>query len=142
MGICSSCLGGRRRKHAEGSETSRLLFDDPYRSNYGSRAGNPRRLADEADTEHIRREREVLESIAHGMSEGVLDIFTILPDSSEDTTSVHSDSPPQQTNGFEEEDARAPMMAYRTVKKAHIDKISSPMTSSKHDWKDVKAAVG
>lgn len=126
----------------EGSETSRLLFDDPYRSNYGSRGGNTRRPADEADAEHTRREREVLESIAHGMSEEVLDIFTILPDSSEDTASALSGSPPHQTNGFKEEDARAPIMAYRTVKKAHIDKISTPMTNSKHDWKDVKAAVG
>ncbi|KAL9028897.1 MAG: hypothetical protein Q9196_002791 [Gyalolechia fulgens] len=66
----------------------------------------------------------------------------MLPESSEDTNSVHSGSPPPQTNGFKEDDARAPMMAYRTVKKAHIDKISTPMTNSKHDWKDVKAAVG
>ncbi|KAL8723479.1 MAG: hypothetical protein Q9225_000212 [Loekoesia sp. 1 TL-2023] len=69
MGICSSCLGGRRKRHVEDPETSRLLSDDPYRSNYGSRTQNARRPADEADAEHARREREVLESIAHGMSE-------------------------------------------------------------------------
>lgn len=92
MGICSSCLGGGRRKPHEacfisapldsfglltGSlrghqdpETSRLLSDDPYRSNYGSRTPNIRRTAEEADAELDRqRERAALESIAHGMSE-------------------------------------------------------------------------
>ncbi|KAL8681781.1 MAG: hypothetical protein Q9186_002096 [Xanthomendoza sp. 1 TL-2023] len=138
-------------------ETSRLLSDDPFR-NYGSRTQLPRR-PDEPDPEHVRREREALESIAHGMSEEVVDIFTILPESLEDGESIsdplsfrlvshsivnqdRSGSPEPDTNGFKEDDARAQLIAYRTVKRTHIDLISSPMGSSKHDWKDAKAALG
>lgn len=54
-----------------------------------------------------------------------------------------SGSPEPETNGFEDDDdARAQTIAYRTVKRTHIDKISSPMGSSKHDWKNAKAALG
>ncbi|KAI4145808.1 MAG: hypothetical protein L6R39_003689 [Caloplaca ligustica] len=137
MGICSSCLGGGRRKKHEDPETSRLLSDNPYTPNYGSRAHNTRRSAEEADIDNAKqRERAALESIAHGMSEVVVDIFTILPESSDDVNQDRSGSPPPQTNGFKEDDARAQPMAYRTVKKAHLDKITAPL-SSMHDWKDV-----
>ncbi|KAL8833112.1 MAG: hypothetical protein Q9170_004494 [Blastenia crenularia] len=137
MGICSSCLGRQKEP-----ETSRLLSDDPYRSSYGSRAQTTRRPADEADIEHTRREREILESIAHGMSEEVVDIFTILPENQENINQDRSSSSPPQTNGFKEEDARAQKMAYGTVNKAHINRISAPMSSLKHDWDDVKANMG
>ncbi|KAI4127951.1 MAG: hypothetical protein LQ338_002975 [Usnochroma carphineum] len=142
MGICSSCLGGSRRKH-EDPETSRLLSDDPYRLNYGSRSQNTR-SADEVEAENARlREREVLENIAHGMSEDVVDIFTIVPEeSSEDVDHDRSGSPPPQTNGYKEDDARAQWMAYRTVKKTHISKISAPMGKWNHEWSDIKAAMG
>ncbi|KAI4285265.1 MAG: hypothetical protein L6R38_000802 [Xanthoria sp. 2 TBL-2021] len=141
MGICSSCLGRGRRDQLEDPETSRLLSDDPFR-NYGSRAQPTRRPLDDPDPENVRQEREALETIAHGMSEDVVDIFTILPDSSEDVNQDRSGSPEPETNGFKEDDARAQSIAYRTVKRAYIDKISSPMCSSKHDWKDAKAAMG
>ncbi|KAL8805407.1 MAG: hypothetical protein Q9182_001973 [Xanthomendoza sp. 2 TL-2023] len=117
MGICSSCLGRGRRNQLEDPETSRLLSDDPFRS-YGSRTQFPRR-PDEPDPEHVRRETEALE-----------------------TNPDRSHSPEPDTNGFKEDDARAQSLAYRTVKRAHIDLISSPMGSSKHDWKDAKAALG
>ncbi|KAL8951327.1 MAG: hypothetical protein Q9222_002692 [Ikaeria aurantiellina] len=68
MGICSSCLGLGRRDRQD-PETSRLLSDDPYRQTYGSRTQTPRRPATEPDSEDVRREREALENIAHGMSE-------------------------------------------------------------------------
>ncbi|KAI4288089.1 MAG: hypothetical protein L6R35_002647 [Caloplaca aegaea] len=72
MGICSSCLGDGRKQHKD-PETSRLLSDDPYRATYGSRSQNPRRSAEEAEADDVRRrERAILESIAHGMSECVL----------------------------------------------------------------------
>ncbi|KAL9011639.1 MAG: hypothetical protein Q9173_003538 [Seirophora scorigena] len=139
MGICSSCLGGRRKQHKD-PETSRLLSDDPYRATYGSRSQNPRPAEEAEADDSRRRERAVLESIAHGMSEN--------PGTGSGSSSrliVHQDrsgSPPPQTNGFKEDDARAQTLAYRTVKKAHIDKISAPMSSRRHDWKDVKAALG
>ncbi|KAL8766436.1 MAG: hypothetical protein Q9209_006812 [Squamulea sp. 1 TL-2023] len=76
------------------------------------------------------------------MSEDVVDIFTILPESSEDVNQNRSGSPEPETNGFKEDDARAQSVAYRTVKKSQIDKISRPMGSSKHNWKDAKAAMG
>ncbi|KAL8736765.1 MAG: hypothetical protein Q9166_000131 [cf. Caloplaca sp. 2 TL-2023] len=76
------------------------------------------------------------------MSEDIVDIFTVLPESSEDVNQDRAGSPEPETNGFKEDDARAQSVAYRTVKKTHIDKISSPMGSSKHDWKEAKAAMG
>ncbi|KAL9019436.1 MAG: hypothetical protein Q9185_003328 [Variospora sp. 1 TL-2023] len=112
MGICSSCLGDGRKQHKD-PETSRLLSDDPYRATYGSRSQNPRRSAEEAEADDARRLRQ-----------------------------DRSGSPPPQTNGFKEDDARAQTLAYRTVKKAHIDKITASMSSRKHDWRDVKAALG
>ncbi|KAL8921749.1 MAG: hypothetical protein Q9172_003867 [Xanthocarpia lactea] len=55
-------------RYLQNPETSRLLSDDPFR-NYGSRFHANSRQLDEPDPEHIRQEREVLESIAHSMSE-------------------------------------------------------------------------
>ncbi|KAL8783785.1 MAG: hypothetical protein Q9213_004401 [Squamulea squamosa] len=72
----------------------------------------------------------------------VVDIFTILPELSEDVNQDRAGSPEPETNGFKEEDERAQSVAYRTVKKSHIDKVSSLMGSSKHNWKDAKAAMG
>ncbi|KAL8921748.1 MAG: hypothetical protein Q9172_003866 [Xanthocarpia lactea] len=72
----------------------------------------------------------------------VVDIFTILPESSEDVNQDRSGSPGLETNISQEDDARAQSLAYRTVKSAHLDKISSPMGSRRHDWKDAKAALG
>ena len=55
-------------RYLQNPETSRLLSDDPFR-NYGSRFHATSRQLDEPDPEHIRQEREALESIAHSMSE-------------------------------------------------------------------------
>ncbi|KAL8700033.1 MAG: hypothetical protein Q9224_001155 [Gallowayella concinna] len=89
------------------------------------------------------RRRDLVDDGLHGfLSREVVDIFTILPESSEDVNQDRSGSPEPDTNGFKEDDARAQLIAYRTVKRTHIDLISSPMGSSKHDWKDAKAALG
>lgn len=93
-----------------------------------------------------------------GNSRDVVDIFTIVPEeSSEDGKNLftscqtwlmtivdhdRSGSPPPQTNGYKEDDARAQWMAYRTVKKTHISKISAPMGKWNHEWSDIKAAMG
>ncbi|KAL8693837.1 MAG: hypothetical protein Q9218_001393 [Villophora microphyllina] len=158
MGVCSSCLGRRRQRDVEDPETSRLLSDDPYRS-YGSRNPNARPAAPQPDPESVRREREALENIAHGMSEDVVDIFTVLPEVSKDgesqplplcyllvsqliVTRDRSGPPIPQTNGFSGDDIEAQQMACRTIKRGNIEKISSRLSSSKHDWKDAKAALG
>lgn len=54
---------------AQNPETSRLLYDEPYRSQYGSNIQNTQRLAYQPDSESLRREREALERICHFMSE-------------------------------------------------------------------------
>ena len=52
-------------------ETSRLLHDDPYRSQYGTDQ-NRRRAQDEPDpTEMTPQEREAQQRICHAMSEYV-----------------------------------------------------------------------
>lgn len=87
MGVCLSCLGLRSRESdvevckkkfpvpralipslaPQNPETSRLLYDEPYRSHYGSNQ-NSQRLY-HADPESLRREQEALEAICHSMSE-------------------------------------------------------------------------
>ncbi len=78
-------------------ETTRLLYDDPYRSQYGTNGQAPQRQIYQPDPETQRREREALEGICHSMSEyatyqrlmlntladtlssELVDVFTILP---------------------------------------------------------------
>lgn len=50
-------------------ETTRLLYDDPYRSQYGTNGQTPQRQSYQPDPETQRREREALEGICHSMSE-------------------------------------------------------------------------
>jgi len=98
MGVCTSCLGlhGRsnrevrtshRRKRKEtsqkkrltvlaknpsqSSETSRLLFDDPYQSHYGGvdHNGGGRATGSQPDPQVLKREREALEAICLKTSE-------------------------------------------------------------------------
>ena len=96
MGICASCLGLRGRSDREvtahhietqelqghtrtltsrtpsqSSETSRLLFDDPYQSHYGGVDQNGGGLGTDylPDPEVLKREREALEAICLKTSE-------------------------------------------------------------------------
>lgn len=50
-------------------ETTRLLYDDPYRSQYSTNGQTPQRQYYQPDPETQRREREALEGICHSMSE-------------------------------------------------------------------------
>lgn len=46
-------------------------------------------------------------------------------------------------NGFKGSDAEAQQIAFRTIKRGSIDKISSQLSRNKHhDWKDAKAVMG
>ncbi|MCJ1461602.1 hypothetical protein MMC07_000199 [Pseudocyphellaria aurata] len=89
MGACLSCLGlGPPQADAENPETSRLLYDEPYRPNYGSNIQNTQRLAYQPDPESLRREREALEGICHSMSDEVVDVFTVLTPMNQGGTSL------------------------------------------------------
>ncbi|KAL9068078.1 MAG: hypothetical protein Q9161_006431 [Pseudevernia consocians] len=96
MGTCSSCLGfGRRDRGVENPETSRLLYDDPYRSQYGGAGTQHRAQYHQPDPESLRREREALEVICHDMSDDVVDVFTLTPQSGRANISL---TPPSTTS--------------------------------------------
>lgn len=78
MGACSSCLGQRRRDYND-FESSRLLDDDLYQSNYGYGALNHANQVQHPDPESIKREREALEAICQRTSESVIDIWSMQP---------------------------------------------------------------
>ncbi|KAG8532841.1 uncharacterized protein KY384_002719 [Bacidia gigantensis] len=76
---CLECLGVRFRG-SQSSETSRLLYDDPYRSQYGTNGThNQRVIQQQPDAEALRREREEMEGICHRMSDQVIDVFNVAP---------------------------------------------------------------
>ncbi|KAI9872434.1 MAG: hypothetical protein M1830_001626 [Pleopsidium flavum] len=79
MGICASCLG-LGGPDPESSETSRLLFDDPYHSHYGGLDQTGALSTNfQPDPQELKREREALEAICQKTSENVIDIFALLP---------------------------------------------------------------
>lgn len=71
MGICSSCLGGRRPSESDQSDTSHLL-NDPYQPNYGTNGGS--HSAPQPDPEELRRQRETLERICAETSEQLIPV--------------------------------------------------------------------
>lgn len=54
---------------SQNPETSRLLYDDPYRTQYGTNGQANQRQSYQPDPETQRREREALEGLCHAMSE-------------------------------------------------------------------------
>ncbi|CAF9937261.1 hypothetical protein IMSHALPRED_011075 [Imshaugia aleurites] len=151
MGACSSCLGfGRRDRGVENLETSRLLYDDPYRSQYGATGQTQHRgHYHQPDPESLRREAEALEGICHDMSESptladmqlsdVLDVFTALPQSgqangnftSPPTTAADEGTPMASRNDAHTTKKQEPTpqgMMYRSVRTA---------PSAGHIWKDL-----
>ncbi|KAH7397315.1 late endosomal/lysosomal adaptor and MAPK and MTOR activator-domain-containing protein [Pyrenochaeta sp. MPI-SDFR-AT-0127] len=71
MGICSSCLGGRRPSESEQSDTSHLLGDQ-YQPNYGT--ANSAHNVPQPDPEELRRQRETLERICAETSEQLIPV--------------------------------------------------------------------
>ncbi|CAO2647647.1 Nn.00g085690.m01.CDS01 [Neocucurbitaria sp. VM-36] len=67
MGICSSCLGGRRPSESDQSDSSHLLGDQ-YQPNYGTASGAHN--VPQPDPEELRRQRETLERICAETSDG------------------------------------------------------------------------
>ncbi|KAG0651793.1 hypothetical protein D0Z07_1960 [Hyphodiscus hymeniophilus] len=63
MGICASCLGlDRDRELSSEDENSRLLFDDPHASHYGS-FGDQGAGTIQADPQEVQRETDALQKV-------------------------------------------------------------------------------
>ncbi|KAF1832489.1 hypothetical protein BDW02DRAFT_423392 [Decorospora gaudefroyi] len=82
MGICSSCLGGRRTSASEQSDASHLLGDQ-YQPNYGT--ANSTHNLPQPDPEELRRQRENLERICAETNEQLIPVSqsTALPEVTE-----------------------------------------------------------
>ncbi|KAL6714416.1 hypothetical protein ACLMJK_007839 [Lecanora helva] len=158
MGNCSSCLG---RRKGSNTETSRLLPDDPYRSQYGTSGQHPQRRARQPDPEAQRREREALESICHSMSDEVVDVFSVLPTPGNGGTNGASKGrsgdrrpeTPESSQKYKpspvslkqykivDEEPSPQEMAYRSVKRAHV-RAESGSPKNEGNWEAVKAIMG
>ncbi|MCJ1230170.1 hypothetical protein MMC12_006842 [Toensbergia leucococca] len=143
MGICASCLGlGRQKQDAENPETSRLLYDDPYRSRYGSTVQNGMRPVVQPDPEFLRREREALEGIAHVMSDHVIDVFTALPSDIDAERQDDSTEEEPHLNGSETNGILPEEIQYKSVRRGKVGAIASAVGGGSGDWKAAKAAMG
>ncbi|KAI0836282.1 late endosomal/lysosomal adaptor and MAPK and MTOR activator-domain-containing protein [Hypoxylon sp. FL0890] len=83
MGICSSCLGRRRRDSYDEDDVSRLLFDDPNNLQYGSFGEH--NLNAQADPLESQREVEALQRVVARTSNNLVDVFEITPQESQRT---------------------------------------------------------
>jgi len=144
MGAVSSCLGGRKTE-PEDPETSRLLSDDPYRAQYGSHIQNIQRPVYQPDPESVKREREALENICHAMSDNVIDVFTIQPQTSSQNPIDHSLSESSgskpNTNGELPYDDMKQMML-RTIKKGRGGPIVTTLGRGAVTSRAVREAIG
>jgi len=83
MGICSSCLGRDRRDgSSEEDEGSRLLFDDPHATQYGTFGDQTAGVVPE-DPQDVQRETEALQKIVALTSSHLVDIFAMAPQNSQ-----------------------------------------------------------
>ncbi|CAJ2504914.1 Uu.00g123080.m01.CDS01 [Anthostomella pinea] len=83
MGICASCLGGRRNESYDEDDVSRLLFDDANNIQYGSFGEhNPNPQADPLESQ---REAEALQRVVARTSNNLVDVFEIAPQESQRT---------------------------------------------------------
>jgi len=82
MGICSSCLGiDRRDGSSDEDEGSRLLFDDPHSTQYGT-FGDQTPSVIQEDPQEVQRETETLQKIVALTSSHLVDIFAMVPQTS------------------------------------------------------------
>ncbi|KAL5117320.1 hypothetical protein ACEQ8H_004765 [Pleosporales sp. CAS-2024a] len=72
MGICSSCVGGRRPSESDYPSDASHLLNDPYQPNYGSTSGSHH--APQPDPEELRRQRETLERICAETSDQLIPV--------------------------------------------------------------------
>jgi len=82
MGICLSCLGrDRRDASSDEDEGSRLLFDDPHSTQYGTFGDQTAGIVQE-DPQDVQRETEALQKIVALTSSHLVDIFALFPHNS------------------------------------------------------------
>ncbi|KAH8587143.1 late endosomal/lysosomal adaptor and MAPK and MTOR activator-domain-containing protein [Bisporella sp. PMI_857] len=96
MGVCSSCLSGARDQDSlDEDEQSRLLFDDPHATQYGSFENNHTGVI-QADPQEVQRETEALQKVVAQTSNHLVDIFAMVP----------QNMPPTPVAAFPAQDAR------------------------------------
>ncbi|KAK4128052.1 hypothetical protein N657DRAFT_561388 [Parathielavia appendiculata] len=77
MGICSSCLGNRRRDEFEDDDEAQHLFDDPNNLHYGS--FDQQHMMSQEDPQEAQREIEALQRVVARTSDAMVDIYEIVP---------------------------------------------------------------
>ncbi|KAI0009355.1 late endosomal/lysosomal adaptor and MAPK and MTOR activator-domain-containing protein [Xylariaceae sp. FL0662B] len=83
MGICFSCLGGRRNDSYDEDDVSRLLFDDSNNLQYGSFGEH--NMNPQSDPLESQREVEALQRVVARTSNNLVDVFEITPQESQRT---------------------------------------------------------
>ncbi|MCJ1380112.1 hypothetical protein MMC17_003215 [Xylographa soralifera] len=141
MGAVSSCLGGRKTE-PEDAETSRLLSDDPYRAQYGSHIQNIQRPVYQPDPESVKREREALENICHAMSDNVIDVFTIQPQTSHQNHSLPESSELKPKSNGEPPYNEMKQMMLRAIKKGRGGPIVTTLGRGAVASRAVQEAIG
>ncbi|KAL2044809.1 hypothetical protein N7G274_002584 [Stereocaulon virgatum] len=163
MGQCSSCLGLRQADQgdSENPETSRLLDDSPYRTQYGTYGQNRARPQDQTNpTEMTPREREAHSHIGTMMSDNVLDVSGTLPRTSNgDTRSPAGDPFRAETHTSDSRPAPAEISKRQVIRKAYHEqspqdtsyksvrgskrgRTSSGFYKNRTEWKTAKALMG
>ncbi|KAL9128872.1 MAG: hypothetical protein Q9217_002529 [Psora testacea] len=150
MNACLSCLGLRRSRggEVETPETSRLLYDDPYRTHYGTSSQvNQRVIQQQPDPEALRREREAMEGICHKMSDHVVDVFAVAPQEGRDHCSSKGKAAKRTVTAVKPEGKRkeeqtdiTDEMAYKTVRRSGREPLSFELDKSESEA--AKAALG
>ncbi|KAH9907164.1 late endosomal/lysosomal adaptor and MAPK and MTOR activator-domain-containing protein [Xylariomycetidae sp. FL2044] len=77
MGVCASCLGGRRNESYDEDDVSRLLFDDANNLQYGSFGDHT--MNPHTDPLESQREVEALQRVVARTSNNLVDVFEIGP---------------------------------------------------------------
>lgn len=77
MGVCASCLGGRKKDVVDEDEESPLFMDDGNNLHYGS-FDDPH-LSSQDDPVEAQRENEALLRVVARTSDNMVDIFEITP---------------------------------------------------------------
>ncbi|KAI1074205.1 hypothetical protein F5B20DRAFT_586534 [Whalleya microplaca] len=83
MGICASCLGGRRNESYDEDDVSRLLYDESNNLQYGS--FNEHNLNPQSDPFESQQEVEALQQVVTRTSNNLVDVFEITPQESQRT---------------------------------------------------------
>lgn len=78
MGICSSCLGDRRRRDVYDEEDeAQRLFDDPNNLHYGSFEEHDNH--GQEDPQEAQREIEALQRVVARTSNNMIDVYDMMP---------------------------------------------------------------